>query len=77
MSCAEPRPSGRHRRRRIGRIPSRTRTYSRLRGTLGQSLAFAADASYFEAIAELIEDPATGSARSSLISDYLGEAAGG
>ncbi len=43
-----------------------------LRFTLGQALAFTADASYFEAIAELIEDPATGSARSILISDYLG-----
>jgi hypothetical protein len=43
-----------------------------LRSALGQALAFTADDSYFDAISELIEDAATGSARSELISDYLG-----
>ena len=43
-----------------------------LRVSLGQALAFTADVSYFDAIAELIEDPATGSARPILIEDYLG-----
>jgi hypothetical protein len=43
-----------------------------LRFALGMALAFTAEASHFDAIAELIEDTATGSARSVLISDYLG-----
>ena len=44
----------------------------RLRHALGHALAFTADASHFDAIAELIADPGTGSARSDLISGYLG-----
>jgi HEAT repeat protein len=43
-----------------------------LQQALGGALAITADASYFDAIAELIEDPATGSARSALIELYLG-----
>jgi hypothetical protein len=43
-----------------------------LRQALGNALAFTADRSHFDAIAELIEEPATGSARSELIEMYLG-----
>jgi hypothetical protein len=43
-----------------------------LRQALGNALAFTADRSRFDAIAELIEDPATGSARQPLIEVYLG-----
>ena len=43
-----------------------------LREALGNALAFTADASYFDTIVELIENPGTGSARSALIEGYLG-----
>jgi hypothetical protein len=42
-----------------------------LRQALGNALAFTADRSHFDAIAQLIQDPETGSARPSLI-EYLG-----
>ena len=43
-----------------------------LRQALGNALAFTADRSHFDAIAALIADPATGSARPALIEHYLG-----
>lgn len=43
-----------------------------LRDALGNAVAFTADASHFDTIVALVEDPRTGSARSSLIADYLG-----
>ncbi len=47
-----------------------------LRQALGHALAFTADTSSFDAIAELIADPATGSARSELVAGYLGRFGG-
>jgi hypothetical protein len=42
------------------------------RDPLAFALAYTADASHFDAIAQLIEDPSIGSARSSLIEHYIG-----